>query len=697
MFRIILTLILFLANFSFASSLFTGTWQGAINTPGQALEIEVSFSESEEGVTGKISIPVQGLRDFALSDIHIEGESIQFAMTGVPGKPSFDGKISDDGKGISGIFSQGGTQLTFQISAGLADSEAARKAMEGFDDFLKEVVKQFNVPGLGIAVVAGGELVYEKGVGYRDIDNNLAMTPDTLFAIGSTTKAMTSTLLGMLADDGKLSWDEPLIGYLPKFRLMDPMITARITPRDIVTHRSGLPRHDSLWYNNNSISRSEMISRFVHLELTADLRERFQYNNLMYMTAGYLAGQLHGSTWESALEERLFEPLGMKRSNFSVADSANDKNYALPYREKDDKLEAIPFRSIDLIGPAGSVNSTVLEMSHWLLFNLNGGKVGDNQLITPGMLKDIQSPHMTIMGTPSAESRVTQQAYGMGWMVESYRGRKRLQHSGGIDGFITSVMLFPNDNLGLVAFNNRSSGLPLLVNQMAADRILGLEKVDWTGNALKRIEQAKSVAKKAEDAKNEKKITGTKPSHDLDDYVGHYKNNGYGSAMISKGAGRRGLRVEFNGIQAPLEHAHYDQWQGAETDGDLTFVGRQILFRADFNGNISELIVPLELLASPIVFTKQPDPSMYDPGSLSKFVGVYLSETGRRTSVELAGNTLKLTVPGQPIYTMVPDVSGRFKLRGLQGFSIAFVVEGGVAIKMVAHQPNGVFESKRQE
>ncbi|HJL61087.1 MAG TPA: serine hydrolase [Pseudomonadales bacterium] len=680
-----------------ASSEFEGIWQGAINTPGQVLEIEVTFSDSEDGVTGKISIPVQGMMDFALSDIEAEGRSIQFAMAGIPGEPGFEGELSDDGKEISGNFTQGGGQFTFQLSAGLAGADVARKAMEGFDDFLDEVVKQFNVPGLAIAIVAGGELVYEKGAGYRDIDNSLPMTPDTLFAIGSTTKAMTSTLLGMLADDGKLSWDEPLTEYLPEFRLMDPMITARITPRDLVTHRSGLPRHDSLWYNNNSVSRKEMINRFEHLELTADLRERFQYNNLMYMTAGYLAGQLYGGTWESALGARLFKPLGMNRSNFSVADSARDENHARPYREKDDKLEEIPFRSIDLIGPAGSVNSSVREMSRWLLFNLNGGRVGDNQLITPAMLKDIHSPHMTTSVEPSAESRVTQQTYGMGWMVESYRGMKRLQHGGGIDGFITSVMLFPNDNVGLVAFNNRSSGLPSLVNQMAADRILGLEKVDWTGTAHKRMELAKSVARKAEDAKKEKRIKGTKPSHRLSDYIGHYRHEGYGSAMITKGEGKRGLRVEYNGIQAPLEHAHYDQWQGADTDGDPSFVGAQILFRADFEGNIAELSVPLELLASPVVFSKQPDPSMFDPEVLAAYTGAYLLESGGTGSVELAGNTLMVSVPGQPRYTLIPDVSGRFNLRGLQGYSVAFVEEKGVAVKLIFHQPNGVFEAKRQD
>ena len=697
MYRIILTFIFIQANVVFASSLFDGTWQGVISTPGTPLKIEVRFRNLEKSVSGVISIPAQGLTNFALSDISIENGSIHFSMEGVPGIPRFDGKFENDGEKIAGTFTQGGAQLTFHLLAGLSRAEAARKAMLGFDSYLEEVVEQFNVPGLGIAIVAGGEVVYAKGVGYRDIDNKLPMTPDTLFAIGSTTKAMTSTLLGMLADDGKFSWDEPLVRYLPDFRLEDPMITARITPRDIVTHRSGLPRHDSIWYNNNSITRAEMIDRFEHLELTADLRERFQYNNLMYMTAGYLAGHLYGGTWESAMQERLFTPLDMARSNFSVASSTGDENHALPYRERNEKLEAIPFRSIDLIGPAGSVNSSVLEMSKWLLFNLNDGTVNNQQLISPATLKDIHSPHMTMPAAPPVESMVTQRAYGMGWMVDAYRGKARLQHGGGIDGFITSVSLYPDDQLGLVVFNNRSSNLPALVSQMAADRILGLDKVDWTGDALVRLKLAAAIAEQAEEAKTKNKIVKTKPSHDLTDYLGHYRNDGYGDVMITAGKGKKALQIEYNEIQAPLMHTHYDQWHGAQTTGDPSFTDIQLLFGTDFNGNIADLSIPLEILAAPILFTKQPHPSMFDAASLEKFVGVYLGATGRKLTVELTGNSLSLNVPAQPTYKMVPNVSGRFRLQELQGFSIAFVVKDGIATTLVAHQPNGIFESKRQE
>jgi len=410
---------------------------------------------------------------------------------------------------------------------------AARAALEGFDDLVRQAIEDFNVPGLGIAVVAGGEVVYAEGFGHRDVENNLPMTSDSLFAIGSTTKAMTVTVLGMLVDEGRLEWDTPLRVYLPGFRLRDPLITERITPRDLVTHRSGLPRHDLVWYNNDHSTRAEIVAQLAYLELTEDLRSKFQYNNLMYMTAGYLAGQLSDTSWEYLVRERLFEPLGMQRTNFSVEDSEKDADHALPYRENDDdEIERIPFRNIDLVGPAGSVNSGVNEMVRWLLFNLHGGKVDDHQLINSTTLADIHSPHMTTGATPDRPD-VSVATYGMGWGIATYRGHRRISHGGGIDGFITSVMFFPDADLGIVAFNNRGSGLPQLVAQHAADRILGLEKVDWIGEALEERKKAKAESDQAEEKKEATRIAGTAVTHPLADYAGEYANPGYGTLGIT--------------------------------------------------------------------------------------------------------------------------------------------------------------------
>ncbi len=693
----VLALLLTGTVFADSPSAFDGHWEGTIEVPGQPLQIDVDFeSDDAGGLAGDISIPVQGIRDLDLEGLVAEGREIRFAIPGIPGEPAFEGTLDEDGDTLAGTFRQGGAELPFELS-NLDHAAAARAALEGFGEVVEQAIEDFNVPGLALAAVAGGEVVYAQGFGRRDLEGDLPMTPDTLFAIGSTTKAMTATVLAMLVDEGRLAWDEPLTRYLPSFRLAEAMITARITPRDLVTHRSGLPRHDLLWYNNNEGTREQMVARLSHLELSADLREKFQYNNLMFMTAGYLAGKLTGGTWEEAVRARLFASLGMERSNFSVADSQHDGDHALPYRENDDdELERIPFRSIDLIGPAGSVNSSVHEMSRWLLFNLDQGRVGEEQLLSPATLADVHATHMTLP-SPSPESRVSQRAYGLGWMVEVYRGHRRLQHGGGIDGFTTSVMLFPDEDLGLVAFTNRGSGLSSLANRTAADRILGLEPVDWIGDSLERRKKGEAAVEEAEKKKDTVRLVGTAPSHPIADYVGTYEHPGYGVLEIAAGDGERRLTLTFNDITAPLDHWHYDVWNGADTDGDPTFEDQKLLFRSDYDGQVTAVESPLEVRAAPIVFTKRPPAQLSDPEVLARFVGIYEDETGQKERIELAGNVLTLHIPGQPAYTLEPRVSGRFAIQGLQGFSVGFEEEDGRVVKAVFYQPNGVFESRRVE
>lgn len=684
-----------------------GHWEGAIEVPGQPLEIEVDLETVDDGtLTGTISIPTQGLKDRELRDLSIGSEdgttTVRFAIPEIPGDPAFEGTLSEDGSTLAGTFRQGGAELTFELTSGADAATEARAALEGFGELAARAVEELEVPGMAIAVVAGGETVYAEGFGHRDLEGELPMTPDTLFAVGSTTKAMTTTVLGMLVDDGALDWDEPATRYLPELRLSDPMVTARITPRDLVTHRSGLARHDLLWYNNNDTTREEMIARLPHLELTADLRERFQYNNLMFMTAGYLAGRLSGATWEEVMRERLFEPLGMERTNFSVAESQEDPDHALPYRETDDgALERIPFRPIGLIGPAGSVNSSVREMSRWLLFNLDGGEWDGRRLIQSETLADLHSPHMTLPARPTPDSRVSQRAYGMGWMVEVYRGHRQVQHAGGIDGFTTAVVLFPDDDLGIVAFSNRLSPAPNLLAQHAADRILELDPVDWIGDALERMEAGEAAAEEAEEKTEDLRVAGTAPSHPLEDYPGDYEHPGYGLLTIEEGPGEgeaeRGLTLTFNGITAPLEHWHYDVWNGAETDGDPTFEDMKIQFRSDLEGQVTEVVSPFEPAASAIVFTKRADARFSDPEYLERFVGTYVGATGQQSRVERSGGTLTLHIQGQPAHTLEPQPSGRFALQGLTGFSVGFEEEDGRVTTLVFYQPNGVFEAERVE
>jgi CubicO group peptidase (beta-lactamase class C family) len=691
-----------------------GRWKGSIAGPGQEIAFDVDLREAAGGaLSGDISIPAQNAFDLALGDVSANASRLQFKIVGVPGDPAFDGTIAADGARVEGSFKQGGADLSFEMERVEGAAATAKAALQGFDDFVTSAVAAWNVPGTGIAIVSGGEVVYAEAFGWRDIEAEKPMTTDTLFAIGSTTKAMTATVLGMLVDEGKLQWDQPLRNWLPSFKLMDDSISERITPRDIVTHRSGLPRHDLLWYNNNSVSRGDMVKRLAHLELTADLREKFQYNNLMFMTAGFLIETITGKTWEQNVRERLFDPLGMKRSKrstFSVLDSQQDADFAQPYREReeDHQLERIPFRRIDLIGPAGSVNSSVNEMAKWLLFNLRHGRVGEKQLIQAATLDEIHSSQMTIPAKPD-RADISPPSYGMGWVIDTYRGHRRLQHGGGIDGFITSVMFFPNDDVGVVAFTNSGSGLPSLLAQHAADRVLGLEPVDWSGDALAKVKKAREAAKTAGEDKEAARRQNTSPSHAIGEYPGEYAHPGYGTLRIEAGkdgedlahgggSGPWGLVAVINDIRAPLEHWHYDVWNGADAgSGDPTFEDRKFLFETDFEGNIAAVETVVDDIAGPVTFKRRPDARLSDPKYLARFAGTYrFAITGDTAVIEVTGDVLTASIAGQPRYTLVPGIDGKFDLKDVQGIRIEFVEDPeGKVSKAIFYQPEGVFEAPK--
>ncbi len=671
-----------------------GHWSGKIETPGKPLAVEIDLKASPEGkFSGDISIPAQRTKDLPLGHFSLQGNEISFRIEGVPGNPTFKGKISNQGERIEGTFAQGAGTFDFHLERAASPADAARNALQGFDEFMAQAIQKWNVPGMALAVVAGGEVVFAQGVGLRDLEQNLAMTPDSLFAIGSTTKAFTATVLGMLSDQGKLEWDEPLRSYIPWFRLHDPIASQSLTPRDTVTHRSGLPRHDMVWYNNNHSTRRELVESLAHLPSSAQLRTRYQYNNLMFLTAGYLVETLTGDSWEDAVRQRIFQPLGMRRSNFSVEDSKKDPDHALPYRENDqDKLQRIPFRRIDLIGPAGSINSSVNEMSRWLLFNLAGGKWRGKQLIERATLQDIHSPHM-ITGARQTRPEIVPGAYGMGWSISTYRGHRRIQHGGGIDGFITTVALFPDDDVGLVAFNNRGAGLPNVLANHAIDKVLGLEAIDWLGESLKERQQGKKAEQESEAKKESVRRPGTSPSHAIQEYSGDYRHPGYGelSVHLKEGA----LSIYYNGIVTPLEHWHYEVFNGLKAD-DPTFEDMKFHFRSDVNGNIASVEAQFELLLDkPIRFDRQPARKLSEPAYLIGLTGTY-QRPGQTIRIELTGNVLHVDIAGQPRFTLQPSLGDRFIIKELPSYSVAFQVDSqGKATSVTFHQPNGIFEAKR--
>ena len=669
-----------------------GHWQGKIETPAMELEIDVDLRSQEAGWGGDVSIPLQGARDLPLTGIQVDGRSVEFAIEGIPGEPRFVGELTDGGTLLTGTFFQGGAEMPFELRRAEAPVARARAALEGFDQVVEQALQDFNVPGAAVAVVVDSEVVLARGFGQRDLAEELPVTPNTLFAIGSATKAFTTAVLGTLVDEGLVSWDDPVIKHMPEFRLLDRHATHELTVRDLVTHRSGLPRHDLVWYNSPA-SRLELVDRLEFLEPFADLRQRFHYQNLMYLTAGVLVEKLTGSSWEVAVRSRLLEPLAMRLANFSVVSSAASDNHALPYREDDGKLEVIPFRDITTIGPAGSINASLNDMTRWLRLQLSAGELEGQRILSEATLREMHTPQMTLGVYPERAERLLV-SYGLGWFLEAYRGQYLVHHGGNIDGFSSLVAFLPFEGIGVVVLTNaNATPVPMLVTRHLLDRLLGLEPIDWLGDAKAKLDVAQKAAEVAEERQLGERVEGTSPSHPLAAYAGDYAAPGYGVAGVREVDGQ--LVLTYNRIETPLEHWHYDVFVGAEGADDPTFTRFRFRFESNLEGEVDRLVAAFEPEVEPIELMRQPDARLYDPDFLQRFVGSYTLR-GEMIAVELRGDQLVMVVPAQPAYELQPRRDTSFDLRGLHGFWVRFnLADDGTVEELESHQPNGVFVAER--
>lgn len=593
--------------------------------------------------------------------------------------------------------------LLSPIACATAQQEAPRTAADArtkladFAIVADQARKALEVPGAAVVVVKDGEVVFSAGVGQRDVERDLPVTPRTLFGIGSSTKAFTTFVLGTLVDEGKLDLDKPVTTWLPEFRLHDPIATDRITPRDLVTHRSGLPRHDALWYVQPNLTRAEMVARIRFLPESRDFRTDFQYNNLMFLTAGYLEEKVTGKSWEDLVRERIFVPLGMKRSNFSVEESQKDADFAKPYDDRDDKVTSIPFRNITHVGPAGSINSCVDDLASWLRLHLSNGDLDGKHLLAKGTLDDLHTPRMIMtddgaLGGTADEARMI--GYALGWFHDEYHGYRRIHHGGHIDGFSALVLMVPQERIGIAVLTNKNvNDLPELLVRLALDRLLpGVSPTkDRIAGFVTKRETAKKLTSESAGNRELARKKGTSPSHALDDFAGAYEHPGYGRIEISRSDS--GLALTFGTESLPLEHWHYDVFAGKKKDSP--FDGLELQFITDLSGEISALRAQVEPAVDPLEFARLPDSRLKDPAYLARFVGRYALPE-KEATVELAGNTLRLTILGQPSFDLEPSMHDTFSLDAHKGFRVQFVLDAaGDVVSLRVFQPDGAFEGKR--
>jgi CubicO group peptidase (beta-lactamase class C family) len=649
----------------------SGHWSGTIDLPGTKLAFDIDFTAQPGGAcSGDISIPQQGAVDLPLTNVVVRADSARFTITGVPGNPSFAGARSTDGRTVSGAFTQAGTSFPFSMSLGVAAADQARAALTGFDAWVDSAVVAWKAAGLSIGITVDGQTVYLKGHGLRDVEKKLPVTPQTLFAIGSSSKAFTTFAMGALVDQGKLKWDEPVRTYLPWFRMHTNYVTEHLTPRDLVTHRSGLPRHDLTWYNNTTSTREDLVRKLAYLPLSRDLRETFQYNNLMFLTAGYLVGNIAGGTWEDGLRQLVLTPLGMTRTNFSVKESAADADHAEPYRTRRDSIQRMPFRDISIVGPAGSINSSAEEMLRWVGLHIAGGKRGDTQVIQKPTLRDMYFPYTPIAGVGD-DPEFGPVSYGLGWFVTSYRGHYRAEHGGNIDGFTASVTVLPTDRIGIVVLaNQNASALPALIAQHAMDRLFGGTRRDWSGEALVKRKAGEVAGMVSQKKAGEARVPNAPPARKLADYAGTYSDSGYGRIAFT--LERDTLSVVYNGLQAKLQPWHYETFSALRNPADPTLESIPFTFRTNAEGRVDAVAVPFEGAVSPIVFLRQADARLTDAAYIQRFAGRYQIPGGPIAIITIRGNRLFWSQGGGEPAELEPTDGARFVLKDMRSISVDF-------------------------
>lgn len=447
-------------------------------------------------------------------------------------------------------------QTSFQQNGSKSSERIA-----GLDSYFQKALDEWEVPGMAVAIVTKDSVLFAKGYGIKDINSKQQVNANTLFAIASNTKSFTATAIGLLVDQGKLAWDDKVVDYLPWFRLYDPYVTQNMTIRDLLSHRSGLATFsgDLLWYGTNYNSE-EVIRRAQYLKPKYGFRTTFGYSNIMYLAAGEIIKVVSGLSWQDFIEINFLSPLGMNSTITSINDFKKDDNIAQPHTTDKDKTVRIDYLNWDNIAPAGALLSSVNDMSKWLQFQLNNGKIGDKQIVSEKALNEMWYPQIlnnVSKGSKQLWPGTHFKGYGMGWSLMDYNGKKVISHSGGYDGMISYTAFVPEANIGFVILTNKNSSLYYPLFYKILDVFMSDNDKDWSAYFLEKEKQGKEFEKQEDKARIEKRVKNTHPSLDLDKYVGTYSSKLYGDATISLKEGT--LYLQF--VPTPLFHSSLTHWQ----------------------------------------------------------------------------------------------------------------------------------------
>ncbi|ETN91611.1 FmtA-like protein [Gammaproteobacteria bacterium MOLA455] len=483
------------------------------------------------------------------------------------------------------------------------------KSLTDLDQTINQALQDWHIPGAAVAVVKGDETLHMKGHGFRDVEQGLPITEHTRFPIASMTKPFTAMGAAILVEEGLLNWDQPIRDVLPDFRLYDDYATSHATLRDLLSHRTGLPRHDATWHGTGK-SRQALFDGLRHLKPNADFRNRWQYNNLMYEVVGLLCAKVSGAdSWESFIQARVIDPLGLSATtaNAEPEGSTRFTDIALPYRLKnsDSEPSRIPVYKNPL-GPAGSIHSTLTDLVTWIKVHTHGGMSNGLQLVSPENLAVMHTPHMIIPATAQQKNLMNHGlfAYGLGWFIEPYQGVTLYHHGGNIGGFSLMAAFVPQEAIGVVVLTNcKGKAMAKALMYHALDVALGIDPAhtkNWSAEFLNAAQQTEQEANNALAQSAADQVKNASASHALEDYAGTYTAPGYADILVK--CEDKTLSALYAGEWYAVHHYHYDVF---ELDREETYGDRvKFSFALDNSGSIGALNYPIEPEIGTTCFTR---------------------------------------------------------------------------------------------
>lgn len=429
------------------------------------------------------------------------------------------------------------------------------------DRYIDSFMQAWNIPGLALCIVYKDQLIYAKGYGYRDLENKLPVDAQTIFPIASNSKLFTATAACMLEGEGKLSLDKPVRDYLPALRFSTDELNTKVTLRDMLAHRTGLPGNNGLWVSSPA-SRSELVQQIVSIRPALGFREGYIYNNMMYVGAGAVMEAVAGKSWENIIREKLLAPLQMNATGFFGEALVMGSNIAYPYYNPDTSRtlkRRTQVAQTPALGPAGTILSNLENMSHWMIAQINGGKFKGVQTIPAKAIQQTMVPN-AIADREGKWPELSNALYGLGRNIQTYKGYKIATHTGSIDGFYSNLTFIPSDSIGIFMVHNSipAGNVRSIMAFPVFDRLLNLSMTDWSGRYLGEYRQEIARERMARDSIAAAQVKNTVPSHLLKDYAGKFTHPVYGAAEIEL----RGdsLLFKYRGTGAKLHHFHYDQF-----------------------------------------------------------------------------------------------------------------------------------------